>query len=100
MFTSPRGPGCTIRPPPSGFWDLEGILGGSNLSPLNPEPCVLSWLLCTCLMGSWRRGKLSPGSGGEGGGEGGPCSFLKLLPCSPPAGCEDASEGSGGSGGR
>lgn len=60
MFTSPRGPGCTILPPPPGFWDLEGILGGSNLSPLSPEPCVLSWLLCTCLMGFLEEGEIEP----------------------------------------
>lgn len=46
---------------------------------------------------------MSPDSGGGGGKKRGgqvPCSFLKPLPCSTPAGCEDASEGSGGGGGQ
>ena len=87
--------------PPLGLWDLEGILGGSNLTPHSPEPCDPSWLLCTCSMGFlevafglrlWGRRRRKVGQV--------PCSFLKPPSCSPPASCEDTSEGSGGGGGQ
>lgn len=78
-------------------------MGGSNLSLLSPEPCNLSWLPWTCLMGFLEEGAHEPrlwGGGGKKRGGQVPCSFLKPLPCSTPAGCEDASEGSGGGGGQ
>lgn len=79
----------------------EGILLGSNLSLLGPEPCDLSRLAWACLTGFLEERAHGPRLwGGKRRGGQAPCSFLKPLPCSTPAGGEDASEGSGGGGGQ
>lgn len=71
------------------------------MSLLCLKPCDLLWLLCAYLMGFLREGAFGPRLWGKKkrGGQV-HCPFLKPPPHSTPVGCEDASEGSEGSGGQ
>lgn len=91
--TNPRALGYLL-----GLWELKGILRSSNLFSLHPGSGFHSGSPCACpvdFLEEWLFGARHWRRGGEG-----PNYFLKLSLHSSPAGCENTSEGSGGSGRR